>query len=318
MKTQVESFSLKITRREFFSRIACSGVSGCLLGSGCFDYYLSQGKRELTLDKESQTRRIFSKIMARAKREAWPGLPIGECMGKIAISLLGTRYVAGTLEGEGPEVCRVDLSGMDCVTFYENVLCLARILKKGQTAFDDFIAELTFVRYRGGCLMDYTSRLHYTADWIFDNEKKRVVENITPHSGGERFPVRVFFMSNNSRLYPALRSNPQFIPVIARQEEDISKRSHWIIPRENIEKVQTYLQTGDIVAFAASRQGLDYGHAGLVYRGQRGKVGLLHASSKKMRVILDGELVRWIQSVETCPGVTVARPVEVRTVREWR
>ncbi|UCC41535.1 MAG: DUF1460 domain-containing protein, partial [Candidatus Aminicenantes bacterium] len=73
-------------------------------------------------------------------------------MGNIGKLLIGTKYVGGTLEGEGPEICRIDLTGLDCVTFFENVLCIARIIKKRKTTFDDFKAEVTYTRYRGGML----------------------------------------------------------------------------------------------------------------------------------------------------------------------
>ncbi len=148
-------------------------------------------------DAQSRTRHIFAQIIERAKEGKWEFLPIGECIGNIGLLMVETEYIAGTIEGEGPEICRVNLTGLDCVTFYENVLCTARILKKGKTTYDDLIAELTLTRYRGGKLTDYTSRLHYTSDWIYDNEKKKVVRNITRKIGGEEYPVEVSFMSKH-------------------------------------------------------------------------------------------------------------------------
>ncbi len=94
---------------------------------------------------------------------------LAELMGNLGMLLLGTKYEGGTLEGPGAEVCRADLTGLDCVTFFENALGMARILKKGTPTFDAFLRELTFTRYRGGALTDYTSRLHYTAEWMGDN-----------------------------------------------------------------------------------------------------------------------------------------------------
>lgn len=263
------------------------------------------------LNKETKNREIFIRIIRRALKEEWTSLPIGECMGKIAALFIGTDYVGGTLEGDGPEICRVDLSGLDCVTLFENVLCLARTLKKGKTSFDDFTAELTFTRYRKGILTDYTSRLHYTSDWIDDNEEKKVVKNITKDLDGEDFPLRVSFMSKNPRYYQALREFPEFIEKIAKIEKEINKRKHWYVPRRKIKKAQKYLQTGDIIAVATEKKGLDYAHTGLAIREETGKVRFLHASSARKRVLLDTELHKYMQSLRTHIGITVARPLGV-------
>jgi hypothetical protein len=262
--------------------------------------------------KESKTQRIFYQIIKRANKDGWTSLPIGEAMGDIGKRLIGTRYVGGTLEGEGPEVCRIDLTGLDCVTFFENALCLARILKRGRTAFDDLRAELTFTRYRGGKLTDYTSRLHYTSDWIYDNEKKKVVKDITKEIGGKELPIEVFFMSKNPHLYPALEEFPELIEQIGNIEREINKRPHWFIPETRVKKAQESIQTGDIIAMAAKTEGLDFAHTGLAYKDPEGKIRLLHASRKKGMVLLDKELYECVRSVRSYTGIAVARPLELK------
>jgi len=309
-----------INRREFFSLAGgiCASIHlmrpqfiGLLLRHE--NSYSSQDEElRIAQNKESRTREIFSQIIKRAKREGWQSLPIGESVGNIALLLVGTEYVAGTLEGEGPERCRVDLTGLDCVTFFENMLCISRILKKGKTSFDDFKAELTFTRYREGIMTDYTSRLHYTSDWIYDNEKKKVVRNITRDIGGEEFPLKVSFMTKNPQYYQALKEFPEFIKIMATLEKEINKRKHWYIPQRKIKEAQKHIQTGDIIAFATDKEGLDYGHTGLAYRDERGKIRLLHASQKKKKVLLDTELHEFTQTTGIHTGITLARPLEVK------
>jgi len=233
-------------------------------------------------------------------------------MGNIGKLVIGTKHVGGTLEGKGAEICRVNLTGLDCVTFLENVLCLARIIKKGKTTFDNFKAELIFTRYRGGKLTDYTSRLHYTSDWIYDNEKKKVVRNITKEIGGENFPVKVFFMSKNSHLYQALNEFPGFIETIAKIEREINKRPHWYIPQARVKEAQEYIQTGDIIALATKKEGLDFAHTGLAYKDNKGKIRFLHASQSVGEVILDKELFEYLHIAKTHIGITVARPLAVK------
>jgi len=312
-----------MNRREFFSLATRMGASmfllhpkfiGLLSRNG--NFYISPDQELRTAqDKESRTRQIFHLIIKRARKEGWTSLPIGECMGKIALLFLDKEYVAGTLEGEGPEICRIDLTGLDCVTFFENVLCISRILKKEKTAFDDFKVELTFTRYREGILTDYTSRLHYTSDWIYDNEKKEVVRNITKEIGGEEFPFKVSFMSKNPNYYRVLKEFPEFIKTIASLEKEINKRQHWYIPKNKLREAQKYIQTGDIIALATDKEGLDYGHTGLAYQDERGKIRFLHASLTKKKVLLDTELYEYAQSIETHIGITVARPLEVKQVK---
>lgn len=321
---EVLRFTLSsMNRREFFLLAAGMGASMFLLRPqftslllGHENFYSNREKPLITAqNKESRTRETFHKIIKQAKAEDWRSLPIGECMGNIGLLLIGTEYVAGTLEEEGPEACRVDLTGLDCVTFFENVLCISRILKKDKTSFDDFKDEIIFTRYREGILTDYTSRLHYTSDWIYDNEKKKVVRNITKEIGGEEFPFKASFMSKNPHFYQSLKEFPEFIEKIARLEKEINKRQHWYIPKSKIREVQKHIQTGDIIALATEKEGLDYGHTGLAYRDERGKMRFLHASQRKKKVLLDSELYKYTQSIETHIGITVARPTEVKQVK---
>ena len=312
-----------MNRRDFFSFATGMGASMFLLRPQFTSRLLRHKKfyssREKALiaaqNKESRTRETFRKIIKQAKGEEWRSLPIGECMGNIGLLFVGTEYVAGTLEGEGPEACRVDLTGLDCITFFENVLCISRILKKDKTSFDDFKDEIIFTRYREGILTDYTSRLHYTSDWIYDNEKKKVVRNITKEIVGEEFPFKVSFMSKNPHFYQSLKEFPEFIETIAMLEKEINTRKHWYIPKSKIREAQKHIQTGDIIALATDKEGLDYGHAGLAYRDERGKMRFLHASQRKKEVLLDAELYKYTQSIEAHIGITVARPSEVKQVK---
>lgn len=300
-----------MNRREFFRSTLLMSTS--LVWPKSYEFFpLEEQKKPLPKDsdREARNRKIFSRIIQRALQDGWATLPIGECMGKIASLFIETDYVGGTIEGEGPEVCRVDLAGLDCVTLCENALCLARILKMGKTSYEDFIAELTFTRYREGILTDYTSRLHYTSDWIHDNEKKKVLRNITRDLGGVDLPVRVSFMSENPGYYQALREFPEFVRTMASIEEDINQRQHWFIPQKKVKRIQKHLRTGDIIAAATQKEGLDYAHVGMAFRDERGNLRFLHASSAKKKVILDAEIHEYIRSVETYLGITIARPLD--------
>ncbi len=260
-------------------------------------------------DKEATSWYIFDHIMSHAKTTGMDKLPIGERMGKIGMLMLGTAYVGGTLEGDS-EICRIDLTGLDCVTFFENVLGMARITKKHDANFDSFVKEITRTRYRGGKLDGYTSRLHYTADWIADNDKKGVVSDITKELGGIEFPLKVSFMSEHPQFYAPMAADSTLIPEIARIEQEINEQKHYYIPKENIKEIESKLQTGDIIAIATNKEGLDYAHTGLAYRDERGRLRFLHASIVRKRVFLDKTISSYLKTVTSHIGITVARPLE--------
>jgi hypothetical protein len=252
---------------------------------------------------------IYSQTMRRIAAEKWNRLPIGDLMGNIGTLLLGTPYVGGTLEGAGPEICRADLTGLDCVTFFENVLAMARCSKLGTPSWDAFIKQITRTRYRDGQLDGYTSRLHYTAEWIENNVAKGVVRDVTPDLGGDVFPIRVSFMSEHPQYYPPLKADTSLVGTIASIERRLATTTRYIVPREKIADIEPLLKTGDIVAIATSKAGLDYAHTGLIVR--EGSVArLMHASVTKKKVILDVRLSDYIASVKSHIGVSILRPIE--------
>ena len=76
---------------------------------------------------------VFTRIVNKSSAGNWNRLPMGELIGKIAMDLEGTPYVGFTLEvSKDAEYCVVNLKGLDCVTFFEDCLDLARMIKRGR------------------------------------------------------------------------------------------------------------------------------------------------------------------------------------------
>ena len=230
---------------------------------------------------------------------------------EIGKSFLLTDYVAGTLEINSPnEKLIVNLTGLDCVTFVENCLTFARCLKKGKTTFDDYKNELEYIRYRDGKLDGYASRLHYFCDWIYNNEEKGVVKNISSELG-EEYNKTIDFMSTHAKSYKQL-SDKNVLESIKAVEDSINSRYHYYIPKKNIAKIQDQLQNGDIIATTSSINGLDVTHTGYVYKGVDGGTYFLHASSKSKEVIIsDNSLADYVGEDSKKTGIMVARPVEI-------
>ncbi|MBC8125499.1 MAG: DUF1460 domain-containing protein [Candidatus Kapabacteria bacterium] len=266
--------------------------------------------RRKNSDPLATSRYIYSQSVRRSRTDGWDKLAIGALMGRIGELFIGTPYVGGTLEGDGPETCRIDLTGLDCVTFFENVLCISRVIKKKKTSWDDLVKEITFTRYRNGSLGDYTTRLHYTSEWIEDNVVKRVVKDESMEVGGEIFPINVSFMSQNPKYYRPLRDDSSLITRVAETERLLGATTRYLIPKERIAEIEPLLRTGDIVAIATSKAGLDYAHTGMIIK-EGDNARLMHASSQKKKVILDVRVSEYVNSVKSHTGISVVRPLEV-------
>ena len=140
--------------------------------------------------------------------------PINDVLVDIGKSFIGTDYLAYGLEADGDEQLVVNLTGLDCTTFTENSLALARCVKKDETSFDDYLEELQFIRYRNGIIDGYPSRLHYFSDWITNNTSKGVVQDETKKLGGIPIKFKLDFMSTHPESYEQLKENPELIPII--------------------------------------------------------------------------------------------------------
>lgn len=253
----------------------------------------------------------LERLIAVAHAQRWDTLAIGESVARFGRALEGAPYVEGTLEGPGPEVCRVTTDGFDCVTLMEIALNLARATQAAggrEPTSGDVTSAVTYTRYRGGRPDGYLSRLHYTSEWIADNIAKGVIEDVTPSLGGVPFPLNVGFMSAHPERYPAFRDNPTLADSMRHIERRINSARRTHVPRDRVAAIERQLRTGDLVAITTSIRGLDYSHSGLIVREGSG-ARLLHASSKHGRVLLDDRIGTYLdRAPRSSIGITVLRP----------
>src|SRR5881397_1920250 len=108
---------------------------------------------------------------------------------------------------------------------------------KGQDQFNRLVAKakagnwtperlLYYVemdRYRGGeCTGEYLSRLHYLEDWLYDNDRRGLVEDMTRQLGGQSVPHSAREMSAGWRHYRYLAANRSLLGPLARMEANVS------------------------------------------------------------------------------------------------
>ena len=233
----------------------------------------------------------------------------GKTMVSIGKTFIGTPYVAKTLEVDETESLVVNLHGLDCTTFVENVLAFSLLLRKGASDFDAFTRTLENIRYKDGKLDGYASRLHYFSEWIANNQKKGLLKDITAEIGGEVITKNINFMSTHRQLYPFLSDDGNFKKIQA-SEHYLNNQSICVLPQDQIEANEHLIQSGDIVALATSIDGLDVTHTGIASREKDGRIHLLHASTSSMKVVVSKlPLAEYLKNVKNNIGILVARPL---------
>ncbi len=260
--------------------------------------------------QENDDHLIANRIFSKAYEAKLAPKPIGEVMVFVGKQFLGAPYEAGTLDRPAAESLVVDLHTFDCVTFVENVLALARCIKEDKLSFDAYRAELERIRYRGGKLDGYPSRFHYFSEWIRENEKKKIVRDVTKSLGGKPYDKAIRFMTTHRSSYPKLQNDSTFNAIKAMEDSVAAMRLYYI-PKAAIQKAIKGIKDGDIIAFTSSVEGLDISHTGIAVRVQDETVHLLHAPDVGEKVrITEEPLSTYIQRHPKQTGIMVARAEE--------
>jgi len=235
---------------------------------------------------------------------------IGDVIVEIGKSFIGTEYVAHTLEKGKKESLVINLTGLDCTTFLENCLVFSRLIKMNETTFQVFQKQLRFERYRKGKINGYPSRLHYFTDWIYDGEKKGIVEDITKSLGGIPYDKKINFMTTHRKAYEQL-SNDEFYKKVGEIETEINKRKLYYIPKDEISKTENKIHNGDLIAITTNIEGLDVSHVGIAIKMPDGKIHYLHAPDVGQKVqITEKPLADYIAAHKTQTGIIVCRALE--------
>lgn len=254
------------------------------------------------LDKE-----IVEKILTDLNKDNEIGT--GLLVVKVGKILLGTPYVGSTLEIGDTEKLVINLRQLDCTTFAENCLALARTIQSQQPSFEKFTSELLAIRYRDGRLNEYPSRLHYFSDWIYNNSQKGYVLSLCEQIANTPMSKKIDFMTQHVSSYPALKNHPEFIKIISLQESEISNRKTFYIPKEKLAQVESELQDGDILGISTTMRGMDISHVVIALRVE-GRIHIMHASQLALKVIISTEtLEEYLNSAKSRTGIMLARPL---------
>lgn len=240
--------------------------------------------------------------------------PINEVMAEIGKTFIGTEYVGHVLEADGPEKLVVNMRALDCVSFYENCLVLGRCIKLNALTFDDYKKQLQFVRYRGGVINGYPSRLHYTTDYWYDNEKKGVLKVVTKQIADDKnlqnMPKPINFMTSHRDSYKQL-ANEAFFEAVKKQEDAINARELVFLPKGNVHMFADKIKTGSLIGITTNMKGMDIKHTGVAIRMENGELHFMHAPITGAKVqITPMTLHDYLAKFKDDTGIIIAEALE--------
>jgi hypothetical protein len=257
----------------------------------------------------------FAALVAQA--DQWKGLPIGERVATVGRAMTGTPYKGFTLEiDDRIEAPSVNLTGLDCWTFFESALAFARMLDEPRENWtpQTMLKYIELDRYRGGtCTGSYLSRLHYLEDWLHDNDRRGTVKDLTRDLGGIPANHDAVEMTRGWKSYRYMRKNPDLRAGIAQMEARVANEPFYYIPKSQVAGIESRLRSGDIIGVCAHDGALiGTAHVGLAYRSPDGVLHFMHASAPHNygKVVIDQRLSDYLYHFHTDAGILVARPLK--------
>ena len=258
----------------------------------------------------------FQAVAAKAQRENWRALPIGDRMVKVALELEGTPYKSFTLEiHDRVESPSANFVGQDCWTFFEIALGMARMLETPKKSYTpgDLLDQIEWTRYRGGkCRGNYLDRIHYLAEWYIDNQKRGNIDDITRKFPTQRMPPQCGEMTRLWKSYRYLKQNPDLRAGMAQHERRLNKTAVHMVPKGKVATIEPKLRNGDIIGIARNDNGSYCSHVGIIVVDQAGKRRFMHASTTTKKVTIDRTISGYLKKYKKHAGILVGRPLAVK------
>lgn len=262
--------------------------------------------------------RIFDSKVRWAVAARLDTLRFGALVARLGESFVGTTYTPATLEPPGAERLVVNLRELDCVTFVENMLSLARFVRHdGVAALENpvrarfqYEGYLRDLRYRNGVLAGYPSRLHYFSDWLADHERRGQVRLMARDLGGRRDREPIDFMSHHVPAYRQMADSSVRLAIAAVEHRLNAGPGRWFIPEDRIAAAADRIEDGDVIAATSTLPGLDIAHTGIAL-WHEGKLHVVHAPLVGKTVEISAlPLADRILASKTQDGIMVGRWID--------
>ena len=79
--------------------------------------------------------------------------------------------------------------------------------------------------------------------------------------------------------------------IIAKVEKELNSKPYTYIPQDKIKANEKSIKSGDIIGYMSTTKGLDIAHVAIAYWRKDGKLGFIHASMGKMKVVVDEKTI---------------------------
>ena len=250
---------------------------------------------------------IESLLRVAAKQDSDTNFPLF-----FARKFINVPYVGQTLEVNDEEQLVINVNELDCTTLVETVTALTLCAYRKDYTFQAYTHALQMMRYRNGEIDRYPSRIHYFTDWIIENTKAGIVEEI--HQPNPPFTavqtVKVNYMSQHPQSYKALKAHPEYVAEIAQMEQRLTGLKFRFIPKSEVKDTPAMheaVRDGDIIAITCNKSGLDIAHLGFaVWRGDG--LHLLNASQLHKKVVEEPmTLYQYLQKHPSHTGIRIIR-----------
>jgi len=264
--------------------------------------------------QDSINRVIYNRVADKWQPRA-AEMPTADLMVAIAKEFLGTDYLWASLE-EDTEQLRVYLDRTDCILFVEMTTCFAltlkgkRIVQAGdgehyalrqdetgtllpsvetaEPSYELLVDNIRNMRYRLGVVDGYSSRIHYTSEWLLQNQTNGLMREYSSALGSE-FEQTFSYMSMHPKTCFQLMNDPCELGRIRMMEERLNEQKpYYFISQAQLRQasVMKQIKSGDIITFISPREGLDLAHVAIAYE-VNGEMHFIHASYGKKKVIVE-------------------------------
>ncbi|MBL7779589.1 MAG: DUF1460 domain-containing protein [Saprospiraceae bacterium] len=246
---------------------------------------------------------LDSMIFQEKQKIAIDHASIAERTLAVARSFMGTPYVKGRLDSYQEELLTVNLRELDCWTFVENSLAIAQT---EQGEFEDYQSHLQKLRYWGGHINGYGSRIHYFTGWLLQAEKNGILDDLTQKMGGIPYRKTIGYISARPTKFPKIK-DPKALRDLQAAEQRLNAHKWYYIPQNRIAQMEHLIKEGDIVSLTSAKGDLDIAHQGFAVK-INGRIHLMHASSLSHRVIVSKQpLATYVIAQKGQTGIMVAR-----------
>jgi hypothetical protein len=313
-----------MNRRDFLSALPATGAGFLLSGrassasTGVSNTASAQGSatfvQRLPMSTIFKGHDRFASLCAQAQRSNWAALPLGYRTASVARALVGTPYSSYTLEIDNHiESPSVNLSGLDCWTYFECSLAFARMIRSKPAPWSptDMLRFIELERYRGGqCDGSYLCRIHHLEELFADNQHRGLGVNLTRSLGGVPIQRTIREMQIGWQQYRYLKNNPSLRHGIAAVENRVSRMPVSYIPRSRVAGIEHQLTDGDVLAIVSNDATGYTSHVGMALK-HGNDCHFMHATSsrdKGHRCIIDKRISSYLHENNSHAGLIVFRP----------